>query len=426
MKELPIKLKIYLTIVYVVTLSSFVYLINDGIIAIQITDIAGVTFFCILLALIESFTVIYKNMSISTNFAVHLAAFLLFKPFSAVIIIIIGFTLRIVKYNKKYVSILNTPIYKTLFNYCVLVLPFLFSSYIYIKLGGTFSTYNIFNKIPIIIIFCVVYFILNALISSGLYAILNNKNYFYFFMSNATIGILSSIVMAPFGILLAYEYNLNGFLGVLLIVFPLVLARYTFSLYIQYKDQYIQTVDTLMRAMEARDKYTEGHSQRVAEIAENIARILKYSDSKLERLHMAALLHDVGKIGIDDNILNKPGRLTNEEYEIIKSHPEIGYNILKDIKNLQDILPIVRNHHERYDGKGYPDGKSGDDLNLDVFIVQLADSIDAMSTDRPYRKALSEEEIMAEINRFRGSQFHPKVVDAYTKILEQHKEQKAV
>jgi putative nucleotidyltransferase with HDIG domain len=313
-----------------------------------------------------------------------------------------------------------------MFNYCVLVLPFLFSSFIYIKLGGAFSTNNILSRIPIIIIFCVIYFVLNALISSGLYAILNNKNFFYFFMSNATIGILSSIVMAPFGILLAYEYNLNGFLGVLVIVFPLVLARYTFSLYIQYKDQYIQTVDTLMRAMEARDKYTEGHSQRVAEISENIARVLKYSDSKIERLHMAALLHDVGKIGIDDKILNKPGKLTNEEYEIIKSHPEIGYNILKDIKNLQDLLPIVRNHHERYDGKGYPDGKSGNDLNLDVFIVQLADSIDAMSTDRPYRKALSEEEIMAEINRFRGSQFHPKVVDAYTKILEKHKEQKAV
>ena len=95
------------------------------------------------------------------------------------------------------------------------------------------------------------------------------------------------------------------------------------------------------------------------------------------------------KIGIDDQILNKPGKLTDEEFNTIKSHPQIGYNILKDIKNLENILPIVHYHHERYDGKGYPDGKKANELSLDVFIVQLADSIDAMATDRPYRKALS-------------------------------------
>lgn len=426
MKGLSTRLKIYLFSLYLLTVFFLILFIKNGIISVDMSDYVGVAFFCILLALTESFTVAYKNMSISTNFAVHLAAVLIFKPFIAIIIILIGFSLRVVKYNDKYLYIFNTPLYKTLYNYCVFILPFILSSFIYIKLGGTFNTSSLSAKVPLIIMFCVVYFILNALITSGLYSFIAHKNVLYFFMSNVSIGILSSIVMAPFGLLLAYMFNNNGFVGVLLIVFPLVLARYTFSLYIQSKTQYNQTVDALMRAMEARDKYTEGHSQRVAEIAEKIARGFSYSDSKIERLHMAALLHDVGKIGIDDNILNKPGRLTVEEYEIIKSHPEIGYNILKKIKNLEDILPIVRNHHERYDGKGYPDGKSNEELGLDVFIIQLADSIDAMETDRPYRKALTNEEVISEIIRFKGTQFHPKVVDTYLKILEKRKQQKAV
>ena len=134
------------------------------------------------------------------------------------------------------------------------------------------------------------------------------------------------------------------------------------------------------------------------------------------------MLHDVGKIGIDDKILNKPDKLTEEEFNTIKGHPQIGFNILKDIKNLENILPIVHYHHERYDGKGYPQGKKAEELSLDVFIVQLADSIDAMAADRPYRKALSHDAIIAEVKKHSGSQFHPKVVEAYFKVLEGQKE----
>jgi hypothetical protein len=118
---------------------------------------------------------------------------------------------------------------------------------------------------------------------------------------------------------------------------------------------------------------------------------------------------------IDDAILKKPGRLTYEEYEAIKRHPVIGYNILKDVKDLESLLDLVKYHHERYDGKGYPEGKTSEELSIDVFIIQLADSIDAMATDRPYRKALSEEKIISEIINCSGTQFHPKVVEEYLK-----------
>lgn len=221
----------------------------------------------------------------------------------------------------------------------------------------------------------------------------------------------------PFALILALLYKQYAYVGVLLFIFPIMLARYTFSLYADTKSQFTDTVDALMRAMEARDKYTEGHAQRVAELVGIIAKELKYNDWTIEKLNIASLLHDVGKIGIDDSILNKPGKLSDEEYSIIKSHPVIGYNILKDVKNLREIVEIVKHHHERYDGKGYPDGTVGDELKLDAYIVQLADSVDAMTTDRPYRKALPPEKVISEIEKNSGTQFHPKVVDAYLKAL---------
>lgn len=426
MKELSVKLKVFLISIYIITLLTLTFFFKHAVFSFNPLNYIEIIFFAIILAIAESFRILYKGMAISTSYAVQLAVAILFGPIIASIIIFLGLSFRFKKVNNKYQHILNIPIYQTLYNYCVVIVPIVYAGLVYSKLGGTFNTVNLRTKLYLIITFSVVYLILNTLLISILFSLLNNKNPLYFFLGNIKLSLLSGLVMTPFGVLLAYLYEIFGYGGVLLIIFPIVLVRYTFFLYLESKTQFIQTVDALMRAMEARDKYTQGHSQRVAEIAEMIAKELKYRESKIEKLHMAALLHDVGKIGIDDDILNKPGRLTIEEYEIIKGHPGIGYNILKDIKNLEDILPIIRNHHERYDGKGYPDGKSENEIGLDVFIIQLADSIDAMATDRPYKKALSEEEIISELTKFKGTQFHPRIVDAYMKILEKRKQLKVV
>jgi putative nucleotidyltransferase with HDIG domain len=421
MKGLPLKLKVFLIFLYMFTIISGIMIIFLQLVPSSIPNFIELVFFAALLAVSEASVVIYKSMAISTSLAIQIAALILFQPLAAVIIIIIGFSFRVIKHNGKYFHILNTPVYKTFFNYCVIIIPMLYSSLLYISLGGRFGTDNLWGKLPLIIIFSVTYFILNTFIASLLFSLLSNRNVLYYFFNNGRVSLLSSIIMTPFGLILAYVFGKFTFTGVMLIIFPIVLVRYTFYLYIESKTQYIQTVDTLMHAMEARDKYTEGHSKRVAEIATLIAREFKYNDMRIERLHIASLLHDVGKIGIDDKILNKPGSLTEEEYEKIKSHPEIGYNILKDIKNLEDIMPIIRGHHERYDGMGYPDGKQPEELDLDIFIVQLADTIDAMTTDRPYRKALTQEEVIGEITKFSGTQFHPKVVQAYLNVLEKKK-----
>jgi putative nucleotidyltransferase with HDIG domain len=421
MKNLPLKLRIFLISLYLFTICSIVIMIKMNIISMYMPSFVDILFFAGFFALGESFVVNFRNIGISASFAIHLASVILFKPFAALVIILVGFSFRIVKLNGRYTHVLNTPIYKTLYNYSVFMMPTLYGGYVYTIFGGDFTTHNMWGNLHTIIAFSIVYFLINTLIMSALFSIIHNKSVMYFFKSNSKISLLSIVIMAPFALVLAYIFERYKFAGVISILLPIILARYTFALYIESKTQYIQTVDTLMHAMEARDKYTEGHSQRVAEIAELIGKELKYSDSRIERLHMAALLHDVGKIGIDDHILNKPGKLSIEEYEVIKSHPEIGYNILKGIKNLEDILPIVRHHHERYDGKGYPEGKNVEQLDMNIFIIQLADTIDAMATDRPYRKALTDQEVLDEIIRFSGTQFHPKVVQAYLNILEKQK-----
>jgi putative nucleotidyltransferase with HDIG domain len=263
-------------------------------------------------------------------------------------------------------------------------------------MGGSFfldsSNFSINKNLYQILAFVVISYLVNWLLISIINSMFSSKNIFYVLAENIKLMTLNSMAMLPFAIILAIVFRQYNYLGVLLFIFPIILVRYTFSLYIQSKSQYVDTVDALMRAMEARDNYTEGHSQRVAELVNEIAKEMRYNEWQIEKLNMASLLHDVGKIGIDDHILNKPGKLTEEEFNIIKSHPEIGYGILKDIKNMKDIIDIVRHHHERYDGKGYPEGKKADELSFDVFIVQLADSVDAMATDRPYRKALTQEE----------------------------------
>lgn len=418
MDKMPLKAKMYLSFIYVLTLISLCIFINNGSLRIYDVDYKGAIFFIIFIIFTESFVVILKDVAFSTGFAPTLACYILYGPAIAIIVTLIGFSFRVLKSNGKYIYILNTPIYKTLYNYCTFILLIIYSNYFCMLSGGNLifdTTNNIFTYLPQLFIFCLVYFIINTSMIAALFSCLTNKNFFFVFAKQMRMILISNLAMAPFGLIIAYLYYTNSIVGVFMFLCPVMLAKFTFLLYAESKEKYVQTIDVLTRAIEARDNYTEGHSQRVADISGSIAKEMKYSEWKREQLKIAALMHDVGKIGIDDAILNKPGKLTDEEYDVIKRHPVIGYNILKDVKDLEPVLDLVKYHHERYDGKGYPEGKTVDELGIDVFIIQLADSIDAMSTDRPYRKALSEGEIVSELIRCCGTQFHPKVVEAYLK-----------
>lgn len=177
----------------------------------------------------------------------------------------------------------------------------------------------------------------------------------------------------------------------------------------EYRGIIEQSLSTFANAIDAKDPYTNGHSVRVALYSREIARRMGASEEEQERIYYLAMLHDIGKIGIPDAILKKQGKLTEEEQAVMQSHPTVGGDILKDFTALEGISEGARYHHERYDGKGYCTHKAGEDIPLVARIIGVADSYDAMSTDRCYRKALSREVITEELQKGSGTQFDPKI-----------------
>ena len=177
-----------------------------------------------------------------------------------------------------------------------------------------------------------------------------------------------------------------------------------------------EMVDALTAALDAKHNYTRGHSDRVADLSFAIAYEMGLALESLYDVHVAGHLHDVGKIGIPDDLLTKPSILTREEYEVIKQHPVIGDELMRKIRILKELAPVVRHHHERYDGGGYPDGLSGQSIPLASRIICLADAYDAMTSIRSYRPCMSHKAAVAEIVRCSGSQFDPDVVTAFLNL----------
>lgn len=182
----------------------------------------------------------------------------------------------------------------------------------------------------------------------------------------------------------------------------------------------LQSVIGIANAVDSRGAYVNGHSERVAEYAVLIARKLEMAEREVHLIYQTALMHDVGRIGIPDSILNKPGRLSASEMELIRNHSNIGADILKDIKSMKDVSIGVRFHHERYDGNGYPAGISGEDIPIFSRIIAVADAYEAMTHDRVYRRRLSDEEVLQEMRNERGKQFDPVVIDAFLELLEEN------
>jgi HD-GYP domain-containing protein (c-di-GMP phosphodiesterase class II) len=187
----------------------------------------------------------------------------------------------------------------------------------------------------------------------------------------------------------------------------------------RHEDQvamFLGTVGSLTAAIDAKDAYTRGHSERVAWGARELALAIGLDEATAERAHLAGLLHDIGKIGVPESVLTKKGRLTEAEFDMIKRHPRIGYDILRGIPSLEDVLPGVLHHHERWDGKGYPTGAAGEEISLFGRILAVADVFDALSSDRAYRKALPREEVLGEIQRSSGTHFDPRMARAFMEL----------
>jgi putative nucleotidyltransferase with HDIG domain len=320
--------------------------------------------------------------------------------------------------NKKISHIFNTPLRKTLFNNSNYIISVYLGFLVYTAIGGKVGdpTY-----LPQIIWQSLLFLIVTLLVDSiNLFTILKLTQGIPFFRSLGAgiVGMLPTLLaFAPIGYFLALIFsNPGGPYMALLFFVPLLFARYAFKLYLDSKEQYLRTISTLTMAIEAKDEYTEGHSKRVAQYSVEIAQAMGLRSARIENIKVAAVLHDIGKIGIDDEILRKPGKLTEYEWSRIVQHPTIGIKILEEVKMPEPVKDMIHYHHVRYDRKGYPTVEPDTQIPLEVHIISLADAFDAMTSDRPYRKALSEETALKVIQQERGTQFHPDIVDIFLKM----------
>jgi hypothetical protein len=261
------------------------------------------------------------------------------------------------------------------------------------------------------------YFILNLVLASGLVSVRVGIPFRELALSDLGGFAVSLAALAPLGWLMArvYEVPESGWWMTLLFGLPLFTTRVVLHRFGEMREMFTQTIGALAEAVDKRDPYTSKHSQRVRAISIDIGRVLKVSAPELEALEWGGLLHDVGKIGVPDNVLLKQGKLTRDERITMNAHPVLGAQIIAAVAHLAAELPVIRHHHEWYNGSGYPDWLMGDEIPRLARILHVADAFEAMTADRPYRKALSRDQALSEIRKFSGVQFDPEVVDAFVR-----------
>jgi hypothetical protein len=240
--------------------------------------------------------------------------------------------------------------------------------------------------------------------------------------SGAGVGLsarllLSDLGYAAFGLLIAALWSVVGPFAPLLVLIPLFVARWTVAQFAEQQRAYEATVGALCQAVETKDFYTRGHSDRVSRGSVMIAREIGMRGERVEAIRYAGMLHDVGKLGVPTRVLQKTGKLTEEEYAAIQLHPMRGLDIVREIGFLDEALAGIMHHHERIDGRGYPMGLAGDEIPEFARVLAVADAFDSMTSNRSYRGARPVEEAVAELRKWSGTQFDPAFVDAFVAAI---------
>lgn len=233
-------------------------------------------------------------------------------------------------------------------------------------------------------------------------------------VSNILTGLFA---LVPLGWLMSEIGEKVGLWAAAMFMVPLYLARFAFSKYAEQRELFFGTVSALSQAIDAKDGFTRGHADRVSRIAGAIARQVGLPEKQIEQIELAGMLHDIGKIGVEDRILMKPARLEDDEQILMRRHPIYGASILEPSAALRPLVPIVLHHHENFDGSGYPDGLKGEDIPIGSRIMIVADAYEAMTADRIYRKALGHDRAMDQLTRFKGIQFDPSIVRALEEVV---------
>lgn len=302
---------------------------------------------------------------------------------------------------------------KAVFNVAQPVMWVSIATLLYLSLGGTsiLSPSSTLKFIPFVSTL-LVFAVLNSAAFAGAIAISESKKFSTLWWNRSRVTIVYDLCTLPFVYLFAWSYQNFGPIGAIVCTIPFLGVRELYKVNWQLQQTNQELLELMVAAIEARDPYTSGHSRRVARNSRLIAQAIGLRDKEIERVGVAALLHDVGKIHeVFAPILSKPGRLTAEENAIMQTHPIKSAELVSNVSQLKDVISPIRHHHENWDGTGYPDGLVGETIPLASRIIMFADTIDAMTTDRPYRAALSEAQVRSEFVKLRGRQFDPDICD---------------
>jgi putative nucleotidyltransferase with HDIG domain len=309
----------------------------------------------------------------------------------------------------------RVPWYGTLANHAAAVLPALGA-------GLAYEAILIPGRSPESFLFFVaamvggtVYYGLNELITSAFVALRTSRSLIVVLVDGLRSSAVNNLALVPLAWLMALVYELTWWATILFAV-PLYITRIGYQRFIEMRLMFTQTIGALAEAVDKRDPFTARHSQNVKSIGVEIGRAMRLGDADLEALEWGGLLHDVGKIGVPDAVLLKAERLNKEERMVMNSHPVLGAEIIAPVERLAAELPIIRHHHEWFNGSGYPDRLIGDEIPMLARILHVADAFEAMTAARPYRMTpLTAEQALSELRKFAGIQFDPVVVDAFVK-----------
>ena len=309
---------------------------------------------------------------------------------------------------------------KILFNVSQFALGGSLGILVFLLLGGTpmlddttaISSATQLSRLPAAAALVVAFLTTNSLAVQGVLALNDKRPMLAGWLHALRRSFAYDVFFSPVVYLVAWVYVHSGFWGVLVLTAPLLVVRQLYKTNYQLERVNQELLELMVKAIEARDPYTSGHSRRVSQYSRIIGRAIGLSGTELDRVCIAALLHDVGKIHeVYAPILRKPEKLTPAEWSVMQTHPIKSAELVSTVSHLKDVVDPIRHHHENWDGTGYPEGLEGEGIPLAARIILFADTIDAMTTDRPYRKALTEAQVRSELIKFRGKQFDPDMCD---------------
>jgi len=401
-------------------------------------DWFGLVLFALMVVITEGLSIdIYvKNTSVSTSAAPILAGTLLYGPIGAVVL---GLTFALVAKIKH-----HSPLNRFVFNSINQIIAGLLLSSLILLAGKIFTSYSLIVQLIICVIGAIIVFLSTTVLIALAIKIDAGLSFRCVWKEKFSWLTPYYIAMGLIAYALILGYQTTGFIGLAVIMIPLLMLRLSVKQYIDRtismvnelrgKNQLLESSSdqitklnedlliALAEVIDLRDPYTLGHSQYVTRYSVLIAKKLGLPAESIDLIRNAGLLHDIGKIGIPDAILMKPFPLTRKEYHIIQQHTVLGSDILKKAHSLKHLAPIVRHHHERYDGTGYPDRLKEQDIPVEARIIAIADAVEAMASDRPYRKALSYINIEKELIRNSGTQFDPMIIETMLQILQERNE----